>query len=67
MSFIKGCFIGLIAGIYFGEKNLPFPLLYKSQDNGDVGSIVIDLRVANTIKNDIRSLFGYGSVEASAP
>jgi hypothetical protein len=65
MSFFGGCFIGLITGVYFAEKNLPFPLFYKSQDNGDIGTLIIDLRVANTIKNDIRGLYGSSSVPNS--
>lgn len=37
MGFMKVVCIGLLAGIYFGEKKLPFPLTYKSQENGDIG------------------------------
>jgi len=62
MSFLGGCFTGLIVGIYFGEKDLPFPIRYNSRQNGALGSLELDLQVANQITNDIRGAFGYSPI-----
>jgi hypothetical protein len=66
MSFLGGCFAGLVIGIYFGEKDLPFPVKYNARQNGSLGSLELDLQVANTLANDIRGAFGYGPIGLKA-
>jgi len=50
----------MLVGVYFGEKNLPFPLRYNSRPLGGAGSLELDLQVANTIAADLRSAVGWG-------
>ncbi len=62
MSFIWGCLTGTIVGVYFGEKNIPFPIKYNPRSTGGVGSLELDLQVANTIAQDLRNAVGWGPV-----
>lgn len=58
---------GAFVGVYFAEKNVPFPLSYVSGADGTAGVIQLDLQIANTIVNDIRGAFGYGPVLPKSP
>lgn len=54
---LTGIFTGMFMGVYFAERQLPFPLKYnKRPDN--FGSLELDLSVLSTITDDVRGLIG---------
>ena len=55
----SGIISGIILGTYFAEKDLPFPLRYNRKPE-NCGSIELDLAVADTIFEDLKSLVGLG-------
>lgn len=59
MSFFWGAVTGALVGVYFAEKNAPFPLSYRTGLNNSPGELALDLRIGNIIVNDIRGAFGY--------
>jgi hypothetical protein len=62
MGFFWRVMTGAFIGIYFAEKDVPFPLTYQSRADNSAGVIQLDLQIGNTIVNDIRGAFGYGPV-----
>lgn len=48
----KSLFFGSILGLYYGEKRLPFPIQYVPK-NGEVGNIMFDLSIVNSIIYDL--------------
>lgn len=67
MSFFWGVLTGGLVGVYFAEKNVPFPLAYRSRSDNSAGVIEVDLQIANTIVSDIRGAFGYGPIAQDPP
>ena len=63
MSVLKGIFAGLLTGVYFAEKDLPFPLKYNRREDRRAGTLALDLQVVDTIVADLRGMVGYGSSE----
>ena len=61
MSFFWGSLTGMLVGIYYSEKSLPFPLTYKKGPNGSAGAIELDLQILNTMVKEAREAVGYGS------
>lgn len=61
MSFFWGSMTGIIVGIYYSEKSLPFPLSYRKGPNGSVGAIELDLQILNTMVRDVRRAVSYGT------
>ncbi len=58
MSFFWGAVTGSLIGVYFAEKDVPFPLSYHSRPNKSAGQLVLDLQIGNVILNDIRGALG---------
>lgn len=67
MSFIWGAVTGGLIGVYFAEKNVPFPLSYHAGPNNLAGKLELDLQIGNVIVNDIRGAFGYPPVGQHSP
>lgn len=46
MGFLKGFILAIPVGLYFGEKGLRFPIIYKEPQSRDRkwGDLMIDLR-----------------------
>lgn len=55
---LSGMITGTILGVYFAEKNLPFPIHYNKKVD-QAGSIELDLQVLSTLKEDIVGMVGY--------
>jgi hypothetical protein len=62
MSFFWGAVTGSLIGVYFAEKDVPFPLSYHSGPNKSAGQLVLDLQIGNVIVNDIRAAFGFAPI-----
>ena len=52
-----GILSGIFLGVYFAEKQLPFPLKYNKRADS-IGSLELDLAVFSTIADDIRGAVG---------
>lgn len=52
LYYSRSLFFGILLGIYYGEKRLPFPIQYIPKDN-EVGNIKIDLSIVNSIFKDL--------------
>lgn len=63
---ISGIITGTLLGVYFAEKNLPFPIQYNKKID-HAGSIELDLQVVTTIKNDIVNMVGYNPPKNETP
>ena len=59
MSFFWGALTGAFVGVYFAEKNAPFPLSYRRGPNNSAGELALDLQICNIILNDARGAFEY--------
>lgn len=55
---LTGIFAGMFAGVYFGERQLPFPLKYNKKPES-LGSLELDLSVFSTIADDVRALVSH--------
>jgi hypothetical protein len=53
----SGILSGIFLGVYFAEKQLPFPLKYNTRPD-TIGSLELDLSVFSTIADDIREAVG---------
>jgi hypothetical protein len=58
MSFFWGAVTGGLIGVYFAEKNVPFPLSYHPGPDNRPGKLELDLQIGSVIANDIRSALG---------
>lgn len=67
MSFFWGAVTGGLIGVYFAEKNLPFPLSYHAAPDNQAGKLELDLQIGNVIVNDIRNAFGYPPINQHPP
>lgn len=52
---LKSVFFGMVLGLYYGEKSLPWPILYLHKPNR-VGDIKIDFSVVNQLADDLAKL-----------
>ncbi len=72
MSYWKSIVFGGLLGFYLGEKNLPFPILYKpardikydnitpqfkKRENDVFGVIIVDFGVPNQLIRDLQAYF----------
>ena len=51
--YTKSLLWGGLLGIYYGEKRLPWPVQYVPKRNEQVGNIVFDLSVINSLIKDV--------------
>lgn len=57
MGFLAGFLVAIPVGIYFGERNIPFPITYYRRPNA-WGYIEMDLRFMETVSRDFNQLIG---------
>ena len=51
--YTKSLLWGGLLGIYYGEKRMPWPVQYTPKKNEQVGNIVFDLSVINSLIKDV--------------
>ena len=64
MSIFAGIFSGVLVGLYFAEKNVPFPVTYHERPQGHTGFLTLDLQIIDTISQDVKDAVGYGVVKS---
>lgn len=57
MGFLFGFLVAIPVGIYFGENNLSYPVVYKTPQNKERkwGSVILDLRFMDDIEKRYHS------------
>ena len=58
MGFFLGFFVGIGAGVAFGENGLNFPLLYQPKENG-FGKLEVNLEVLDPVYKQFLSVSNY--------
>lgn len=58
MGFIKGALVAIPIGLYFGERNLGFPLRFRVDRYRQEIELVFEYRFMNAMIEDLRKLTG---------
>jgi len=58
MGFIKGALVAIPIGLYFGERNLGFPLRFRLDRNRQEVELLFEYRFINTVIKDLGRLVG---------
>lgn len=58
MGFFKGALIAIPIGLYFGERNLNFPLRLRIYEEQQEIDLLFDYRFAGVLVRDLKQLLG---------